>query len=47
MSDVEKYWEAIRKKWNKPTKPWSELTFEQQHFVIQSINMLILVLEQQ
>jgi hypothetical protein len=44
MSDVEKYYEAIRKKWHSPTKPWAEISLEQQQMVIHSINMLLHVL---
>ena len=44
MSDVEKYWEAIRAKWDGPTKPYKELTLEQQHQIIFSINLLLDVL---
>jgi hypothetical protein len=44
MSDVEKYYESIRKKWQSPTKPWVELSLEQQQMVIHSINMLLHVL---
>ena len=44
MSDVEKYWEAIRAKWDGPTKPYKELTLEQQHQIVFSINLLLGVL---
>lgn len=45
MSDVEKYYEAIRKKWPNPTKPWEQLTAEQQHMVVLSINLMLHVLQ--
>ena len=45
MSDVEKYYEAIRKKWPTPTKPWEQLNAEQQHLVTLSINMMLHVLQ--
>lgn len=47
MSDVEKYYEAIRKKWPTPTKPWEQLGVNEQLLVMQSINMLLQVLQQQ
>jgi hypothetical protein len=45
MSDVEKYYEAIRKKWPRPTKPWAELSVEQQQMLVYSINLLIQALQ--
>jgi hypothetical protein len=45
MSDVEKYYEAVRKKWPTPTKPWAQLSVEQQQMVVHSINLLLHVLQ--
>lgn len=44
MSDVEAYWEAIRAKWGGPTKPYKELSLQQQYEIIHSINLLLSVL---
>lgn len=44
MTDVEIYYEAIRKKWSHPSKPWHELHPQQQIMVVQSINLLLMVL---
>jgi hypothetical protein len=45
MSDVEKYYEAIRKKWPTPTKPWAELSFEEQQLIVISVNIMLHVLQ--
>ena len=41
MSDVEKYWDAIRAKWPTPQPEWSKLDPQRQMMIIQSINLLI------
>ena len=43
MSDVEKYWEKISKAYGD-TRTWNELTPQQQNAVIQSVNILLAVL---
>lgn len=43
MSDVEKYWEKISKA-HGDTRTWHELTPQQQNAVIQSVNILLAVL---
>lgn len=43
MSDVEKYWDAIRKH-TGDTRSWNELHPNLQVMVIQSINMLLQVI---
>jgi len=45
MSDVEKYWDAIRAKCDKPQPAWHDLDPQRQMMIIQSINMLISVLQ--
>lgn len=42
-SDVEKYWDAVRVKFGNNTE-WDQLTPNQQHAIIHSINILIGVL---
>jgi hypothetical protein len=42
-SDVHRYWDAIRKHFNNP-KDWSMLSQQEQQLVLQSINMLLFVL---
>lgn len=44
MSDVEKYWEAIRAKWPSPVPTWQHLGPQDQMMVLQSINILINIL---
>ena len=44
MSDVERYWDAVRAKWAGPSKSYKELTLQQQHEIIHSINLLLNVL---
>jgi len=41
MSDIERYWEAIRKKCNPMPPPWNSLSPMKQMMVVQSINLLI------
>lgn len=43
--EVTKYWEAIAAKAGDPRK-WTDLQPQQQHLVIQSINMLLHVLHE-
>ena len=43
MSEVEKYWEAIRSKTNDP-RSWNDLHMQEQMLVIQSINLLLMVM---
>lgn len=43
MSDVEKYWDKISKA-HGDTRKWEELNLQQQQAVIQSINILLAVL---
>lgn len=43
MSDVEKYWDKISKAYGD-TRKWEELNLQQQQAVIQSINILLAVL---
>ena len=45
IMDVIKYWEAIAAKAGDPRK-WTDLQPQQQHLVIQSINMLLHVLHE-
>ncbi len=45
MSDVEKYWDAIRAKWPTPQPSWHELAPQKQIMIIQSLNMLIAVMQ--
>jgi hypothetical protein len=45
MSDVEKYWDAIRAKWPTPQPSWHELDPQKQIMIIQSLNMLIAVMQ--
>lgn len=47
MSEVEQYYEAARKKWPNPTRPWSKLNGQEQMMVVQSINLLLGVLNVQ
>ena len=44
MSDVEKYWEAIIAKWPSPVVAWHHLGPQDQMMVLQSINILINIL---
>ena len=43
MSDVELYWDKISKA-HGDTRTWNELTRQQQDAVIQSVNILLAVL---
>jgi len=45
MSDVEQFYEAIRKKWPQPSRPWNELHPQEQMILIQAINMILQVLQ--
>ncbi len=45
MSEVEKYWDAVRAKWPTPQPAWKDLHPMQQQQVIMSINMLLEVLQ--
>jgi hypothetical protein len=44
MSDVEKYWEAIRAKWGGNVPTWNKLEPMDQIRVLQSINEMLQVL---
>lgn len=44
MSDVERYWEAMRKKWSHPLPSYHQLDPIEQAMLIQSINTLLQVL---
>lgn len=46
MSEVEKFYEAIRSKYGSSRK-WNELHPQEQMLVLQSINMLLQVLNNQ
>jgi len=43
MSEVERFWEAVRFKWSGDIvqKPWNELSPEKQQLLMQIINMII------
>lgn len=42
MSDVEKFWEALRPKWtDTPQKPWNELSPQKQHMIMQALQIMI------
>jgi hypothetical protein len=41
MSDVEKYWEAIRNLCNPKPPAWHELEPVKQMMIVQSINLLL------
>lgn len=43
MSDIEKYWDKVSKA-HGDTRTWGELTPQQQNAVIQSVNILLAVL---
>lgn len=43
MTDVEKYWQAIATKAGDPRR-WNDLGHNEQALIIQSINMLLAVL---
>lgn len=43
MSDVEKYWNNIAVKASDPRR-WSDLAPQEQQMVIQSINLMLMVL---
>jgi hypothetical protein len=44
MSEVEQYWEAIRKKWSCPLPSYHQLDPMEQMMLVQSINILLQVL---
>jgi len=44
MSEVEKYCEAIRKKWPTPTPSYHHLDPMEQMMLVQSINILLQIL---
>ena len=44
MSDVEKYWEAIRSVWPTPMNSWEHLSREHQDALIYSINILLKII---
>lgn len=44
MSEVEQYWEALRKKWSHPTPSYNELDPMEQMMLVQSINILLQIL---
>ena len=44
MSDVEQYWEAIKKKWPHPLPSYHQLDPVEQMMLIQSINILLQIL---
>jgi len=45
MNEVQQFYEAIRKKWPVPTKPWEELHPQEQMMLIQAINIILQVLQ--
>jgi len=44
MSDVEQYWEAIRKRWPHPTPSYQQLDPMEQMMLVQSVNILLQIL---
>ena len=44
MSDVERYWEAIRKKWSHPLPSYQQLDPMEQMMLVQSVNILLQIL---
>lgn len=46
MSDVERYWEAVGKRWGKPIPAFKDLHPQHQMQVIQSINILLHTLDE-
>jgi hypothetical protein len=44
MNEVERYWEAIRKKWPHPVPNYHQLDPLEQHMLVQSINILLQIL---
>jgi hypothetical protein len=45
MSDIEIYWQAIRKKSPKPLPEFKNLQPMHQHMIIQSVNLLLSVID--
>ena len=43
MGDVELYWQVVSAKFGDP-RQWTELSTNEQHAIIQSINLLLAVL---
>lgn len=46
MSDVEKFWDALRAKWPHPVPRFNELPVDLQEGVIIGINCILRVLQQ-
>lgn len=44
MSDVERYWDALRAKWPTPQPAFKDMDRARQEAVLQSINILLAVL---
>jgi hypothetical protein len=44
MSEVEQYWEAIRKKWSHPLPQYHQLDPMEQAMLVQSINILLQII---
>ena len=44
MSEVEQYWEAIRKKWPHPVPSYHQLHPMDQNMLLDSINILLQIL---
>ena len=45
MSEIEIYWQAIRKKSPKPLPEFKNLPVQYQHMIINSVNLLLLVID--
>jgi len=45
MSEVERFWDAIRAKWPQPQPSWHELHPQKQMMIIQALNTMIQVME--
>jgi hypothetical protein len=42
MSDVERFWDALRPKWtNTPQKSWHELSPQKQMMIMQALQIMI------
>lgn len=46
MSDVEKFWEALRAKWPEPTPAFNEMHPMHQQQVVYGINLILGVLHE-
>jgi len=44
-NDVVNFYEAIRKTWPVPTRPWNELHPQEQMMLVQAINIILQVLQ--